>query len=228
MRLRRFCFAASLGVITAVMTLAACSDDGEGTPMTADLRLVHADASAGPVDLVIDGTTLIDDLAFGYTSAVTRVPGGVQHIIIRSGSTVITEVDAEISETELNSLLLSASGAQFADVVVPDTGAVATDRANIRMVNIVGSNTEDPNLLDVLVEATVPDTVMTFGLDTRIASYGTLMYFDPGPFTFTFQPDGESTVLAQVTFNVAAGETKDVVLERAANGAYTATVVVEE
>jgi len=54
------------------------------------------------------------------------------------------------------------------------------------------------------------------------------MYFDPGTFTFKFQPEGEASVLTQVSFDVAAGETKDVVLERAANGSYSASVVLEE
>jgi hypothetical protein len=37
-----------------------------------------------------------------------------------------------------------------------------------------------------------------------------------------------ATVLTQVTFTVAAGQTKDVVLERAADGTYTASVVIEQ
>lgn len=140
----------------------------------------------------------------------------------------MAQLDATISETTLNSLMLSASGAQMAAVVVPDTGAVATDRANIRMVNVVGSNTDDPNVLSIKVTAPAPDTVMTFGVDTRIARYGTLMYFDPGEFTFKFYPEGGTTLLTEVAFSVAAGQTKDVVLERAADGTYSASVVIEE
>jgi hypothetical protein len=188
---------------------------------------VHADAAAGVVDLEVGGTTVIHDLAYGHASAVTRVPAGAQHIVIRSGTTTVASLDADMSETTLNSLLLSASGVQVAGVT-PDTGTVATSRANIRMVNVVGLNTEEPNVLDVKITAPAPDTVVTLGLDTRTASYGPLMYFDPGTFTFRFQPDGVATVLTEVTFDVAAGETKDVVLERAADGSYSASVVIEE
>ena len=134
-----------------------------------------------------------------------------------------------ISETALNNLVLSSTGAQFSSVIALDTGAVATDRANIRMVNVVGSNTDDPNVLAVKVTAAGVDSVMTFGVDTRIARYGTLMYFDPGEFTFIFRPEGDDdTVLTEVTFSVAAGQTKDVVLERAADGTYSASVVIEQ
>ena len=228
MKVRPYFYAASMSLVAAAITLAACSDDTNAPAMTADFKLVHANAAAGAVDVDIGGTTVIQGLTFGHASAVTRVPGGVQHIVLRSGATVIASLDATISESELNSLLLSATGAQFATVVVPDTGAVATDRANIRMVNVVGTNTDDPNVLSIKVTAPAPDSVMTFGVDTRIARYGTLMYFDPGTFTFKFQPEGQATVLTEVTFDVAAGQTKDVVLERAADGTYSASVVIEE
>jgi hypothetical protein len=228
MKFRPYFYATSLGLVATAAALAACSDSTTSPAMTADLKLVHANAAAGPVDLEVGGTTVIQDLAYGRTSAVTRVPGGAQRIVLRSGATVVAELDATISESTLNSLLLSAAGAQFAAVVVPDTGAVATDRANIRMVNVVGSNTADPNVLSVKVRAPAPDTVMTFGVDTRIARYGTLMYFDPGEFTFRFYPEGSTALLTEVTFSVTAGQTKAVVLERAADGTYGASVVIEE
>lgn len=65
-------------------------------------------------------------------------------------------------------------------------------------------------------------------MDASIARYGTLMYFDPGHFTVTFVPAGGSTVLAMVSFEMAAGEKKAVVLQRAADGTYSAQVVVEQ
>ena len=227
MKFRPYFYATALGLVATAAALAACSDSTTSPALTADLKLVHADAGAGPVDLEIGGTTVIQDLAYGRVSAVTRVPGGAQRIVLRSGATVVATLDATMSEAVLNSLLLGASGVQLASVV-PDTGSVATDRANIRMVNVVGSNTADPNVLSVKVRAPAPDTVMTFGVDTRIARYGTLMYFDPGEFTFRFYPEGSTTLLTEVTFNVTAGQTKAVVLERAADGTYGASVVIEE
>lgn len=228
MKFRPYFYAASLGLVAAAITLAACSDDTNGPAMTADFKMLHADASAGAIDVEVGGMTVIQGITYGHASAVTRVPGGTQHIVLRSGGRVVAQLDATISETTLNSLTLSTSGAQMAAVVVPDTGAVATDRANIRMVNVVGSNTDDPNVLSIKVTAPAPDTVMTFGVDTRIARYGTLMYFDPGGFTFRFYPEGGTTLLTEVAFSVAAGQTKDVVLERAADGTYSAGVVIEE
>jgi len=118
---------------------------------------------------------------------------------------------------------------RFLEQTTPDTGQVISNRANIRMVNVVGPTTQPPTLLQVKVTApnANPDSVMTFGMDTQIASYGTLMYFDPGHFSFRYLPSGGATVLLETAFDVAAGETKAVVLERGADGVYRVQVVVE-
>jgi hypothetical protein len=64
-------------------------------------------------------------------------------------------------------------------------------------------------------------------MDSKVASRGPLMYFDPGHFTFTYLPQGSSTVLTKVEFDMAAGEKKAVVLERAEDGTYSASVLIE-
>jgi hypothetical protein len=150
--------------------------------------------------------------------------------VVRSGSLVLGELDYDLKTSQTNNLVVADSAVTFSSVVTPDTGAVNTGRANVRMVNVVGANTSDPVLLDVLVKApnANPDSVMKFGLDTRVASYGTLMYFDPGHFEFKYVPKGTTTVLAQIAFDVALGQTKAVVLERADDGTYSATVLVEQ
>lgn len=217
------------GLVLAAVALAACNGDGDDGPgNTAQLRVVHADASTGPINVEVAGEVVLQDVTSGTVSAVTTVPSGSQHVVLRSGGQVLGELDQVLSEQVINSLLVSSTGAQFADQVIADTGAVATDRANIRMVNVVGPSAAEPTLLEAKMTAPAPDSVMTFGIDTRIARYGPLMYFDPGEFNIKFQPAGSADVLAEVTFSVAAGETRAVVLERAANGDYTASVVVEE
>jgi hypothetical protein len=95
-------------------------------------------------------------------------------------------------------------------------------------VNVVGPNTSPPTVLDVKVSADFdPDSVMTFGLDTKVASYGPLMYFPAGRFAFEFRPAGGATVLTRVELDVALGQARAVVLERDAAGAYRAHVVDE-
>lgn len=210
-------------------TLAACTGDDDGpTGDTAQLRLLHARPTQGAIDVDIGGRTVIQGVTYGNASAVAGVPGGRQRVVVRSGSQVLRDFDQVLSGQVVNSLLVSADSVQFADEVVPDTGSVAIDRANIRLVNVVGPNGDPPTLLHAKLRAPAPDSIMTFGMDTRVARYGTLMYFDPGEFTIRFQPMESSTVLAEATFTVAAGETRAVVLQRAENGDYAVTIVEEE
>lgn len=213
--------------VLCALTALACSDDDNAPAGDARFRATNADAAAATLDIAVGGTTVISGLAFGRTSAVVDVPSGTQQIVVRSGSSVVAQLDGEISSSVINSLLVSSGSAQLASQVDPDTGAVAPARANLRIVNVASGNTDVPVLLEAKLTAPAPDSVMTFGVDTRIARYGSLMYFDPGEFTMWFVPAGGSDVLAEVTFDVAEGEAKAVVLERAPSGVYSATVVVE-
>jgi len=214
-----------------VSIAAACSADPiQPLPNSAELRLLHATPGLGAVTVQMDNATVIQNVTYGNSSQVVLVPSGLHRFVVRAGSQTIGELDQALTTQHINTVVVSAGAAQFASVVTPDTGSVATNRANLRIVNVVGSNTTAPTLLDVLVKAPDvqnPDSVMKFGIDTKVASYGTLMYFNPGHFDFKFVPRGETTVLTQLGFEVALGETKAVVLERAANGTYSARVVME-
>ena len=226
-----FRFATWRSLVATSAILSACGDSPIAPPQQdADLRLLHATPNLGAVDVVVGGSIVIHGVTFGNSSAVVQVAAGTQHVVVRSGSLVLGELDYNLKTSQTNNLVVADSAVSFSSVVTPDTGAVSSARANVRMVNVVGSNPSDPVLLDVLVKApnANPDSVIKFGLDTRVASYGTLMYFDPGHFEFKYVPQGTTNVLTQVTFDVALGETKAVVLERASDGTYSATVVVEQ
>ena len=215
-----------------VLAAAACSTDSNATnpPFApAEIKLVHDNAAVGPVDLYVAGTRVISGVPFGRSSTKAPTVAGLQHIVLRSGGAIVDELDANIAAHQVTAIVFTQDSAQ-ATPVLPDTGVAATNaRANIRVVNVAGSNVSPPTMLDVLIRAPdfPTDSVPRLGLDARISSHGPLMYFDPGSFRFTFVPSGGTTVLAQVSFDVAAGEKKAVVLERDAAGQYRASVVVE-
>jgi len=209
--------------------LAGCGTANEPAG-EAVLRVLHATPALGPVDVEVGGVTVVHGVAYGTASTLVRVPGGQQHLVFSSGGQVLGALDPMLSLQHVNGVVVANGAPQFLSQVTPDTGQAISNRANVRMVNVIGSNTQPPTLLDVLVHApnANPDSVVKLGIETTIARYGTLMYFDPGHFTFTYMPAGGSTVLAQVAFDVAAGEKKAVVLQRAADGTYSVQVVVEQ
>src|SRR5512134_1593023 len=101
-----------IAVLCALTALACSSDDDNNPALDAELRAVHADPGAGPLDIQVGGSTVITGLAFGHTSPVVQVPAGTQQISVRSGGVVVAELNAAISETIINSLLVSAGAAQ--------------------------------------------------------------------------------------------------------------------
>ena len=213
------------------VVLAACGDSGSNDPggTTAELRALHATPSLGPVDVLVNGVPVISGLAFGATSPVVVISGGQQQFVVRSGATILGDLQYTPVETHLNSLVISDSAPQFSAFVEPDTGQPIATKANIRLVNVVGANTSPPTLLTVRIKApnANPDSVVTSALDATIAAYWSLMYFDPGQFDIEFVPAGDDSVLTSVSFTVAGGEKKAVVLGRTADGTYHAEVVLE-
>lgn len=208
----------------------ACANSPNGPAGGAELRILHATPSLGPIDVEVAGVTVAHSIGYGSASSLIEVPGGQQHLIVRAGGQILSELDHVLSLQHVNSLVVAGGTPRFMTQVVPDTGQPVSNRANLRMVNVVGPTSAPPTLLQVKLRAPNPnpDSVATFGMDALIASYGTLMYFDPGHFDFTYVPAGESTVLATVSFSVAAGEKKAVILERSADGTYRVQVVVEQ
>ena len=191
---------------------------------------MHATPALGAIDVEVGGVTVIHGVSYGTSSRLVQVPGGQQHVVVRAGGQVLGTLDESLSLQHVNSVVVASGVPQFLELVTPDTGQVVSNRANIRMINVVGPTNQAPTLLAVLVKApnANPDSVIRFGMDAQIASYGTLLYFDPGHFSFQYIPSGGTTVLAETAFDVAAGETKAVVLERAADGTYRVQVVIEQ
>jgi len=216
----------------AVVAFGACQEDAGGpTPDQAQVRLLHASPGVGTVDLVIGNTAVVQNLAFGKASTIATVNAGAQEVLVRSGTQEIGRFMANLSADHLNSVIV-ASGAVSMSAEVHDTGAVNPTRANVRLVNIVGTSSADPTLLDARLQATnqagqAPDSVQVFQMDAKVASYSSLMYLNPGEVTVSFVPRGGSTVLAQVKFAATTGTKKAVTLERSADGTYHAQVVDE-
>jgi hypothetical protein len=224
----------SVRVLATVLTscagfLAECSSSS-GPAGEAELRLLHATPALGPVDVEVGGVTVIHAVVYGTTSTLVRVPAGEQHLVVRSGGQVLGELDPTLVLQHINSVVVANGTPQFSEVVVPDTGQALSNRANLRLVNVVGPNAQPPTLLDLLLKApnANPDSVARLGgIDTRVASYGTLMYFDPGHFSLRYVPAGGSAVLTEVSFDLVAGDKRAVVLQRGADGIYSVQVVAE-
>lgn len=221
----------SAAIIAVALLAGACDSESSGpNEPVAELTVVHASANVGTIEVTVDGNVAISSLGFGEASPRVQVPAGVQRIVVRAGDDVIGDVETTLTTQHVNALVVAGGEVTVAGTVIPDTGQVAANRANLRLVNVVGTNTSDPTALDILINmpGVDPDsTARLGGLDTRVASYSSLLYFDAGHFRLRYVPEGTTDVLAEVEFDIALGETKVAVLERDPDGTYRVTIAVE-
>jgi hypothetical protein len=220
----------SIAIAALAFFAASCEDSSSSNEAQAELTVVHATEALGAVEVLVGGEPVITNLAFGAASGPIDVPAGSQRVVVRAGTDTVGDFEANLTTEHINAVVIANGAAQVAGTVIPDTGAVAVARANLRLVNVVGANTDPPVELDILINfpGVGPDsTARLGGLDTRIASYSSLLYFDAGSFKLRYVPDGTTDVLTEVEFDIAVGEVKVAVLERDAGGTYKVTIVSE-
>jgi hypothetical protein len=224
--------------ITLVALAAACSS-GAGPSDTASVQLLQADPAAPTtVAFLIDNTTVDASVSFGGSSREITTAAGAHRLAIESLSGTVAELTADLAAgrryyavSSTSRLFLVEAGTidSAGRPILPDTGQRDPLRGHIRFVNVASEVAEPPHRVRALVSspATV-DSVFWFGLDTQIASYGPLIYLNPGPVTVRIQPDGLPTILAEATFDVARNEVKAVILERDETGSIRLRIVVEQ
>ena len=215
---------------------AGCGSDQSGpASQSAKVRLLQADpAMQQAVDLAIDDAVVAQGVAFGQSSPEVATTAGRHRFSIRNGAATGASYEGEVLAgaayyvVSAGGKLFLAASAALDSTAAPDTGQRNPLRANVRLVNVPGPDLPPALVTAFLSAPATVDTTQRFGIDTRIARYGTLMYLDPGTITVRFRPTGEQTVLTEVAFEVLAGGVKAVVLERDSAGVLHARVVTEQ
>ena len=217
-------------LLLAAIAVACSSDpnDPDDSATRAELTVVHASPALGLVNVRVANQSVVTGLAYGRSSGAVPVLSGHRVITVRSGDSTIAQLDATLTAGEGIALTIGEDTTQMG-TVVPDTGIAVSNRANVRLVNVVGGTTADPTLLTMRLNFpdVSPDSTALIGLDTRVASHGPLMYFNAGHFRVAFVPQGSTTVLTATEFDVAPGEIALIVLERSNSGTYAVRIVKE-
>jgi len=226
-------------VLAGVLLAAACAGNELAPGELATVQLLQADPGApATVAFTIDQNVVATSVAFGFSSPEVETTAGTHQFGIESFSGPLATIQSELRAGK-RYYLVSAGGSlvltEAASVdssghtIPPDTGQRNPARAHLRLVNIPGPGAEPPDRVDLLLQspATVDSTVR-FGLDTRIASYSSLIYLNPGAVSLRLVPAGQSNLLADASFTIALGEVKDVVIERDSGGSLRLRIVVEQ
>ncbi len=224
--------------LVAALVVSGCAGAEVGPGDQTSIQLLQADPGApATVAFSIDNSVVDPSVGFGQSSSKVETTAGSHQLAIESLSGPIATLQSDLHAgkryylvSARGSLVLTeiASIDSSGSTIPPDTGQRRPDRAHLRFVNVPGSPIEAPYRVNLrLTSPTTVDSTASFGLDTRIATYSSLIYLNPGAVTIQLTPEGLRTVLAETSFSVAAGEVKDLIVQRDASGALLLRVVVE-
>lgn len=130
-------------IFAASFTLAACSDDDEDVvspdPQPESMiRVLHMSYDAPAVDIWVDGSKAISNLAYGESSGYASVSAGTRSItVVPAGQTEPAVIEAElpIAADQMLSVLAVNSLSSIGAVVASDEKP--SDRAKVRFIHTV-------------------------------------------------------------------------------------------
>ena len=161
-----------LALLCAMIAVAACGNDG-GPPssFSTELRVVQGVRSTPAVDVLVDGSVVLRNLAFGQVSGFVPVPSGTHVVLVRPAGTTGNTGQKTVSwAANIDYTIVAIDSSSIINpIVLTDTGAVpAPGMTKLRVVHFA------TNAPPIDVWRTQPDyqTLITimFPFDYRAAS----------------------------------------------------------
>lgn len=152
MRTRRF--AGALGLLSAA-TIVAGALSPVGAAGTTRIRVLHASPDAPAVDVWVDGSKALTNVAFKGLSSYLTVPSGAHHIqVVATGTTSPAVIDATPTFDAGKSYTVAASGklASIAPAVFVDDSSAIAGKSKLRVVHL----SPDAPAVDVAVTGQTP------------------------------------------------------------------------
>lgn len=230
----------SISTLVLALSICGCASDSNGPADTARIRLVHAAAGAPSLDLVVGGQKVLEGIAPAQVSSFAEAPVGSQTLSLRAAgnSAVLGSLAATLQEGAEYTVMVTGSTTDLTAAMVVDTGQARPDRAHIRLINVPPIRTGPdsasplpPLLLDVYVTApgvSPAQATPNLQMDANIASYSSLLYFDPGTYVVRYTQAGSKMVETETAaLAIGVGEVQSVTLFRRPDGSFTTSVVRE-
>ena len=224
-------FAAGL----VIATVAGCeSKVADPRDETARIRLVHGAAITNPLNLKVDGSTVLNSVAATQISNYAEVDAGSHTISVTvdgSGLTLLTR-SATLAKDGDYTMLVSGTLADPEDMIASDTAFTPlTGKVKIRVIHAARSAPP----LDVYLTAPGDDLATASKLvdpfDFNVADSTVFPAFaerDPGDWQVRFTADGTTNVLLDTgPFTTTSGQIITVVLSHDGNNDLVARMVDE-
>ena len=209
-------------VVGATIFTAGCGDNGH-----AQLRVVHASPDAPNVDVLVDGKTVLTNVAYQAASNYLTVSAGSRKIEVRATGTSQDVINATVSlsRNKYYTVLAVDKVASISPLVLTDDNTPpASGQIKLRLVH--ASPTAGP--VDIYVEApgagvTGSPTLTNVPFKTA-ASYLTV---PAGSYEVYFTPTGTKTVaLDSGSLALSAGQIRTAVALDAPGGGTPLTAIV--
>lgn len=186
-----------------------CSETlGIGEASDSCLRVIHASPDAGPVDVYIGDSPIVQGLEFGNASDFTAAPNGDQQLrIVPAGQPVdqaVVDTTQGLTPGAAGQVLISGLANDLqATIMGVDLRALPANQARVRVIHA------SPDL--DAINVTVSDGQTPFGgIDFRNASG--YVVFNAGSQTFQLRETGADTLLLEATdVPLEAGMVYDIV-----------------
>ena len=208
--------------LLATLAVSACDDDSDVTaPATiAQLRVVHASPDAPNVDVLVDNTAALTNVAYKAASTYLQVPSGSRNLKVRATGTTTVVIDQTATLDQGSAYTVIATGrvASIAPLVLTDDQTnPAAGNVRVRLVHA------SPTAGNVDIYVTGPTADITTATPTlanvgfRVAS--NYLEVPAGTYRVRVTPAGTKTVAIDVNHGaLTAGQVRTAVAVDAPGG----------
>ena len=208
--------------LLATLAVSACNNDDDVTApaTTAELRVVHASPDAPNVDVLVDNTAALTNVAYKAASTYLQVPSGSRNLKVRATGTTTVVIDQTATLNQGSAYTVIATGrvASIAPLVLTDD-QTSPAAGNVRL-RLVHASPEAGNV-DIYVNAPTADITTATPTLANVAFRVASNYLEvpAGTYRVRITPAGTKTVAIDVN-NVAltAGQVRTAVAVDAPGG----------
>ena len=208
--------------LLATLAVSACSDDDEVTApaTTAELRVVHASPDAPNVDVLVDNTAALTNVAYEAASAYLQVASGSRNLKVRATGTTTVVIDQTATLEAGNAYTVIATGPVASIEPLLLTDDQTTPAAGNVRVRLVHASPTAGNV-DIYVTSTTADITAATPTLANVGFRAASNYLEvpAGTYRVRITPAGTKTVAIDVN-NVAltAGQVRTAVAVDAPGG----------
>ena len=197
-----------LPLVTSVSTPCAEVLGLEGTAEDACLRVVHAAADAGDVDIYVNDSVVVEGLAFGVATEYVFGPAGDDRTI------KVTAAGGSVDEPLIDEQVDLAAGQAYEVIATGEGDDLEATIAEVNLTPLPEGQARgrlihaSPDADNIDVAVAEGETIFEDVEYREVSNYAPL---DAGDYTLEVRPAGEDTVALELDLPVEAGITYDAI-----------------